>query len=324
MTGSSIAARVQALAEAGDTAAATQLLEDGCAAGDAEALFTLARWKLSGRFVPRDLAASAALFARAADAGQVDAARIHAAFVANGAGGRRDWPRAMALLRTLAGSDEDARSQLAVIMAMDLDEAGDPIRTPALEMLSEAPFVSFCRNLLTPGECGLLIDSALPWLEPAVVIDQTGRTVANPVRTSESAAFPLVLENPAIHAINRRLAAATSTLVEQGEPLQVLRYRPGQEYRPHLDALPATNNQRAATILVYLNDDYEGGETRFVETGLTFKGRTGDALFFRNADENDRPDPMSSHAGLPVTSGEKFLASRWIRTRPIDLNVPLR
>jgi prolyl 4-hydroxylase len=111
--------------------------------------------------------------------------------------------------------------------------------------------------------------------------------------------------------------------VQQGEPLQVLRYVPGQEYRSHLDALPASQNQRVLTMLVCLNDGYEGGETSFVRTGLKWKGRKGDALLFRNAGEDERPDPSSQHAGLPVTRGTKIIASRWIRAKPIDLYKPL-
>ena len=111
------------------------------------------------------------------------------------------------------------------------------------------------------------------------------------------------------------IALATEQYRNQGEPLQVLRYRPGQEYRPHFDAIANDDNQRVMTFLVYLNDDYEGGETEFLSTGLKVRGRKGDGLLFRNADISGAPDPSSQHAGLPVTAGEKYLASRWIRER---------
>ncbi|MFY0022539.1 hypothetical protein ABTQ05_21660, partial [Acinetobacter baumannii] len=75
----------------------------------------------------------------------------------------------------------------------------------------------------------------------------------DPIRTSDIAAFPLALEQPAIHAINLRIASASGTNVRAGEPLTILRYRPGQQYRPHLDTLPGERNQRVATMLIYLN-----------------------------------------------------------------------
>jgi prolyl 4-hydroxylase len=113
----------------------------------------------------------------------------------------------------------------------------------------------------------------------------------------------------------------SGTAPEWGEPLQVLRYRPGQEFKPHRDCTDDVANQRVWTMLVYLNDGYAGGETEFLETGLKVRGGTGDGLLFRNADEAGRPDMRTLHAGLPVTSGEKLLASRWIRQKrfgPVD------
>ncbi len=51
------------------------------------------------------------------------------------------------------------------------------------------------------------------------------------------------------------------------------------------------------------------------ETGLKVKGATGDAMLFRNADAQDRPDPTAHHAGLPVRGGQKLIASRWIHKK---------
>jgi prolyl 4-hydroxylase len=108
----------------------------------------------------------------------------------------------------------------------------------------------------------------------------------------------------------------SATGLGQGEPLQLLRYRAGGEYRAHMDALPpAEPNQRILTVLVYLTDDYDGGETSFPRTGLAFRGRTGDALLFRNVAADGSPDQLALHAGMPVTRGEKLIASRWIRER---------
>jgi prolyl 4-hydroxylase len=170
--------------------------------------------------------------------------------------------------------------------------------------------------LFSISECAALIAAAQPFLRKSVVVDpNTGQMRADAIRTSDAAMFPWIDETPFVHALNRRLAAASETDVKQGEPLQVLRYRPGQEYRPHFDAIDNAENQRVLTFLVYLNDDYEGGETEFIATGLKVKGRKGDGLLFRNADMTGARDHNSQHAGLPVTAGEKYLASRWIRER---------
>ena len=238
------------------------LLNTAAARGDASALLELAIWRLTGQYVPRDLSASRDLFRRAAKGGDPDAAPIYNAFVANGTGAPTDWPGAMKLLHNRSKTDRDAARELQLIADMDLDEAGDPNAAPSGEILSAAPFVTLFRQLLTPAECRFLVDAAAPLLQPALTIHpETGQQIRNVIRTSDAAAFALVHERPAIHALNRRIAKASGIPVTHGEPLQVLRYRPGQEYKPHNDALPGTDNQRIFTMLVYLNDDYAGGET---------------------------------------------------------------
>lgn len=261
-----------------------------------------------------DLAEARELFGRAGAAGRRDAAAIHCNLVA-----QEDWPRGLALLRALAPVDRLCRRQLEMVEAMALDAGGSPLATPEGEPVSESPWVMRFPAFFTRAECLYLIEAATPMLEPSVVVDRrTGRQLRDPVRTSDGMGFTWPLENPAVHALGRRIAAASGTGVEQGEPLQVLRYRPGQQYRPHLDAIPGFSNQRIMTMLVWLNDDYDGGETAFLKTGLRLKGGAGDAILFRNVDEGGRRDEATVHAGLPVTGGEKLIASRWIRERRFD------
>jgi prolyl 4-hydroxylase len=321
MASLSISAQASALLAAGRPLEAYGLLAGVRATGDPDALFALAGWRMAGQVVRRDLAAARNLYRRAAEAGHAEAAGISAALLANGTGGPPDWPGALELLGRFPSPE--AETQRTLIGRMRLTPSGDPREVPAGTRLSESPHASAFRGLFSPAECDFLIAEARPWLEPSVVIDpQSGRALRNPVRTSDGMSFGLVLENPAIHALNRRIAAITGTEAKQGESLQVLRYRPGQEYKPHFDAVAGEPNQRILTVLVYLTDDYEGGETVFLRTGLRFKGKSGDALVFRNALADGRADEMSQHAGLPVTRGEKLIASRWIRARPFAFPPP--
>lgn len=311
-------ANLNQLLAAGCIDEAVQLATRGAAVGNADALFALAAWRLEGRIMPRDLAAARELFGQAGEAGRQDAKIVYTAFVANGTGGPSDWQHALKLLRTLARKDQQAKRQLWLIEKMKLTPSGDPVKVPASELLCESPHVLRFEGLLTPIECNYLVDAATPLFKPSVVVGDSGKQMPNPIRTSETAAFPWPLENPAVHAINRRLAAVSGTRAEQGEPLQVLRYHPGQEYRPHFDAVPGLENQRHLTALIYLNDDYEGGETLFTKVGLSVKGRRGDAILFRNSDAAGAQCDDTMHAGLPVTKGVKLLASRWIRQRRLE------
>ena len=304
------------LVREGRVVAAVGALEQAGAAGDAAALIELAAWYMRGAIVPRSLARSREFFGLAAEQGDTQARMIYASLVGNGTGGPRDWPVAIGLLEAMADDSGDAARQLALIRAMRLTDDGEPNTLPVRRTVSERPEVAWFGELLTHDECNYLIATAEPLLKPSVVVDpHTGGHVPHPIRTSDGAAFPWASEVPAVHALNRRLAAASATDERCGEPLQILRYRPGQQYRSHHDAV-ADDNQRIITMLVYLNADFAGGETAFIGSDLKLRGKVGDALWFRNADAEGRPDPSARHAGLPVTAGEKLIASRWIRQRP--------
>jgi prolyl 4-hydroxylase len=305
-----------ALARSG-RAEAVPMLDDLAERGDAGAMFALGLLKLEGRLQPRDLGGARDRFERAAEGGHRDSARAWASLLAGGTGGARDWPRALAVLRDWAGRDPMAARQVRLIGAMELGAEGDVPAAAERERLSVRPDVVRFAGLLSDEECRFLIDSAEARFRPALIFHEARQSfVRDPVRDSDSAGFPVWAEWPAVHALNRRFAAASGTDVRQGEPLQILRYREGQQYRPHHDAVPGLDNQRILTLIVYLNDDYEGGETLFTGTGLAVKGARGDGLLFRNALPDGRPDPHAQHAGRPVRGGEKLIASRWIRQWP--------
>lgn len=306
----------RSLLDAGRIQEGLSLLAEAAKQDDADALNALGHLALAGDFVRRDLALSRDLFRRASSAGSLEGATAFRAFVANGTGAPADWPAAVRLLAEDSSRDPSAKRELELIESMQLSGSGEPLGVFASERVSDSPEVTVFPSLFSDEECDFLIESALPLLQPSKVVDPvTGKLIGNPVRTSDAAAFSLVAESPAIHALCARLAKASGTNVKQGEPLQVLRYLPGQEYRPHFDAFGETDNQRILTFLVYLNDGYGGGGTRFMRTNLAVNGRKGDALLFRNADDKGRPDPNSQHAGDPVEAGQKFIASRWIRQR---------
>ena len=306
------------LVDAGRAPDAVRLLERLAIAGDGAACYQLAEWRREGEHVRRDFAMARDLYRLAGQAGIIEGIRRYTAFLAAGAGGPRDWAQSLVILAEVAKIDPLAARQLSLLRGMRLTDKGDPAAVPAGEIISESPRIVRFSGLLSAAECAWLAEAAEPMLEPAPTVDErTGKLIMNPVRTSDTAVFPWVAENPAVHALNRRIAAASATQAEQGEPLQVLRYAPGQEYRPHIDAIPGLANQRILTMLVWLNDDYEGGETRFMKLDLTVTGRTGDAILFDNVDAEGRPNSQMEHAGLPVTRGVKLLASRWIRANPV-------
>lgn len=312
--------QAEALAARGQAAAGQAILHRAAVAGDADAAFTLAFWHLVGQHVPRDLANARTWLRRAAGLGHADAALIEVALMANGSGSTPDWAKALQLLKDAAHAGiAAAQEQLALLRAMDLDPDGNPAHAPVGRLASAAPSVVHFPALFTPAECAHIAQRVSDLMEPSVVLDPaSGRPIPHPIRTSSGAVIGPTREDLVVRTLNKRIAAVSGTQVEQGEPLQVLHYAPGQQYRPHHDAIAQTANQRGWTMLVYLNEGYRGGGTRFVESGLTVQGKAGDGLLFRNLDAAGRPDPLARHAGLPIEAGTKWLATRWIRLAPHD------
>jgi len=315
-----ILAEAERLLAAGRAQEAVTRVAAAAQVGDVDALMRLATWHLIGVPLPRDLPQARALLRRAVEIGHVDGALMEVALTANGSGGPADWPGALRLLETAAEGDHVAAEQLALVRAMSIDAAGRPRRAPVGRVVTEAPRIVRFEGFVTREECAHIARTAAELMEPATVVDPaTGKLIAHPIRTSDNAAIGPAREDLVIRAINHRIAASSGTDIAAGEALTVLRYAPGQQYRPHMDALPGVANQRVKTFLIYLNDGYTGGETDFLATGIRITPRAGDAILFDNVDAAGAPDPATRHAGLPVRSGVKWLATRWIRAAVMDV-----
>ena len=137
-----------------------------------------------------------------------------------------------------------------------------------------------------------------------------GEGMRDPHRDSDNMVIAPMVEDLVVQSVNRTIAAASGTDPRWGEPLHILRYRPGQQYRPHHDAhaFAPLEKRRVATALLYLNDAYDGGETHFPELDITVRGQVGDLLIFHN--RCDGMPTRSGHAGL--RAGE-IGSYRWLR-----------
>ncbi len=200
-----------------------------------------------------------------------------------------------------------------------------PARLSAPKWLNQHPDILSFQRFLSVETCDYLICAAAGLLKPSRVVNsKTSASDHAQYRSSDGAILGLVDLDLALIAIYQRLALAADAPVGNCELMGVLRYRPGQEYLPHHDYLPEDASdyseikragQRACTVLVPLNDGYEGGETRFPELDISVMGAAGDALVFHNIDQAGAPLPQSLHAGLAVTAGEKWILTLWVRER---------
>jgi len=185
------------------------------------------------------------------------------------------------------------------------------------------PRVVVFGNLLSDEECDELIALAQPKLARSLTVDnQTGGEEVNSARTSDGMFFNRA-EFPVCERVERRLAELLRWPFENGEGLQVLRYRTGAQYVPHYDyfdpAQPGTarivqrGGQRVGTIVMYLRTPERGGATVFPDIGLEVAPVKGSAVFFSY--DRPHPDTKTLHGGTPVTLGEKYVATKWLRER---------
>lgn len=193
--------------------------------------------------------------------------------------------------------------------------------------LSWEPRIFLVRDFLSADERARIIEIARPGLRPSVALD---KSVPNK-RTSQGTFLSGALaSDPVVLALRARAAQLTLLPAEHGEPIQVLRYAPGEEYKNHVDYIPpksaqaakrmARGGQRLCTVLMYLNDVEEGGQTLFPRAGVEVPARQGDAVLFFNVRPDHQVDPRTLHAGAPVIEGEKWLATLWVRERPYEAN----
>ena len=174
-------------------------------------------------------------------------------------------------------------------------------------------------GLIVPAECGALIEVARVCEAKASVCDSdTGAVRVDAVRNNNMSWVDN--DHQLVRSLNRRIAALTGIPLENQEPLQVLHYRPGEEYVPHHDAFTPGNQQlehggnRIATVILYLNSVLAGGGTFFPEMDMRVFPHAGLGLFFRSV-KDGQIIQESLHAGEPVLHGEKWVATKWIRER---------
>lgn len=315
----------------------------------AERQFAEASALMAQRERPADWDKGIALFEAAAALGSGAAAGKLATFhamAANGPRGEGEWDRSFDLLVEAAELGSEAAAAQLFLLA---DPQADPVvpaavgpghwrevrsriaierllQSPPRRSLSDTPRLRVIEGFATSAECRWIRHAQQAKMQRATVFDQaTGAMVEDPSR--DNSALPLQFADMDVvtEVLRTRISAAIHVPVLAFEPTQILRYEIGQQFIPHVDffdpAKPgfegelAASGQRIATFLIYLNDEYEGGETDFPAIGLRYRGKVGDALFWANLGPDGQPDKRTLHAGLPPTAGEKWIFSQWIRER---------
>ena len=303
------------------------------ALGDAEALTALGKNLLAREPVQSFDGVKAII--DAANGGGAEAAHLCGAMAAVGAGLAQDWNMALDCLA--AGAErgwQPARDELALLAArqgeswktlrdsIDIDALMAPA-TP--RTVHEAPRIAVIERFLTPALCDWLIARAAPRITRARTFASADGAIDR-ARNNSDAEFGFLDLDIALALIRARIAALTGFPVTGLENTHILHYATGQRFAPHHDFLEVERpgaieniarwGQRAVTFLVYLNDAFDGAETAFVKLDWRYRGAKGDAILFWNLDRDGAVDPLTLHAGLAPSRGEKWLLSQWIRQAP--------
>ena len=192
-------------------------------------------------------------------------------------------------------------------------------------MRCEKPQVIVFGDVLSAEECNEMIERSRHRLKRSTTVNPaTGKEDVIRNRTSEGIWYQRG-EDDFIARMDRRISSLMNWPVENGEGLQILHYGTTGEYKPHFDYFPpdqpgssvhtAQGGQRVATLVIYLNDVPDGGETIFPEAGVSVAARQGGAVYFRYMNGQRQLDPLTLHGGAPVLGGDKWIMTKWMRER---------
>jgi prolyl 4-hydroxylase len=185
------------------------------------------------------------------------------------------------------------------------------------------PMIAVLEGVLSDEECDELIRRSADKMHRSTTVDPiSGKHEVIADRSSEGTFFQLNAD-PFIARLDRRIAEVMNWPVENGEGLQVLHYGVGGEYKPHFDYFPpdepgshvqmTIGGQRVSTMVMYLNEVEEGGTTVFPDVGLEVVPKKGSAVYFEYTNSQNQLDRLTLHAGSPVTRGEKWIVTKWMR-----------
>lgn len=225
------------------------------------------------------------------------------------------------------GPEEDRgaaslRAQAAHAVGSNLGNRAELLKIPLAHLE-----IYLMKHFLDAEQCGLLIGLIDADRQPSGLLAQNPE---QDFRTSESC--NLNPHHPVVGQVENKITALTGIEPRMGETIQGQRYAAGQQFKPHHDFFHTdqpywakqrdAGGQRTWTLMVFLNDPLEGGETNFPDAQIAITPRRGALLMWNNLDVQGWPNPMSLHQGMPVRAGLKYVITKWYRERPWGSSCP--
>jgi len=184
----------------------------------------------------------------------------------------------------------------------------------AATVLSRDPWVVTYDHFLSADEASAIISKGEKHWSRSVAGDGV-----QSVRTSSTAwcEHDGCGSDPVLSRVRSRIANLTGVPEAHAEPMQILRYEPGQFYRRHHDQnAPATTawGPRLYTFFMYLSEPEAGGETSFPVLNLSVAPKLGRALLWPSVLDHDplARDDRTDHEAVAVGRGVKFASNYWL------------
>lgn len=193
------------------------------------------------------------------------------------------------------------------------------IHTPnALMLKSDKIDLRTVEDFLTKEECEKLISRIKPKLRPSQVSDYQ---INESVRTSQTCDLGR-MDDLFIKDIDDRICKFVGINRAYSEVIQGQYYEVGQEFKAHTDFFDPHEfdthckifGQRTYTVMIYLNDVEQGGETCFSRLGATFKPKAGKVVLWNNLNPDGTTNMESLHQANPVEKGYKAVITKWFRS----------
>ena len=201
-----------------------------------------------------------------------------------------------------------------IVSEINKEENMDRIKKNIIEPVIHNGFIS-------DKEGKYILDKANPMFRESKLVSG----FSDSVRKSQTAW--LDKKDHVIGTVIKRVCDITNIPFENAEKMQVVKYEPNGFYIDHFDAscddrkecveFEKNGGQRILTMIIYLNDDFTGGTTRFKNLQTEFQPvKNNGLLFYSLQKDGDKCHPLSLHSGMPVKTGEKYIANIWLRERP--------
>ena len=178
-------------------------------------------------------------------------------------------------------------------------------------------------EFITPEDCKNLIKLIDKDLNESTV-GLGGEAIVDKSRKSQTAYLCDCTKS--VMKLKNKIAKELGIDTLQMEGLQGQCYEAGGYFTEHFDAFDSVNikkfglhsGNRIKTLMIYLNQDCEGGMTTFPVVERAFMPLTGCALTWDNIKEDGRIQPASKHIGERVAVGKKYIVTAWIREKEWD------